>query len=128
MRIEFFPNGSHDCPAILFHGCPSPGAEALIRSFKSLAGGREIEVALHQLPGVTPAGGIQVFASIGESDSGVQRLSALAFRWRKDREGWLEASELAGPVAHCEPHEGTKFQYLERNGEINIVFSTNRVW
>jgi hypothetical protein len=30
MRIEFFPEGNHDCPAILFYGCPSAGAMALI--------------------------------------------------------------------------------------------------
>ena len=29
MRIEFFPDDSHDCPAILLYGCPSAGAKVL---------------------------------------------------------------------------------------------------
>ncbi|HXV79007.1 MAG TPA: hypothetical protein VEG60_03935 [Candidatus Binatia bacterium] len=52
MRIEFLPDGSHDGPAILFYGCPSAGAEALINTLTSLADGQETEVALHQLPGL----------------------------------------------------------------------------
>lgn len=127
MRVEFVPDG-HDCPAILFHGCPSAGAEALINAFRSLAEGRETQVALHQLPGVIPVGEIQVFAIDGEGNVGVQRFSAVAFRWRKDKEGWLETAELAEPVAHSEANEGTRFQYLERKGKVNVIFSTNRAW
>jgi hypothetical protein len=127
MHIEFVP-ASRDCPAILFHSCPSAGAEALINAFRSLAEGREAEVALHQLPGVTPIGEIDVFAMDGERDAGVQQLSALAFRWRKDNEGWLEAAELAEPLARSAPGEGTRFQYLERNGKINVIISTDRTW
>lgn len=127
MRIEFFSDG-HDCPTILFYGCPSAGAEALISTFRSLAEGREIEVALHQLPGVNPVGDIRVLATNADGRTGVQRLSDLAFRWREDREGWLEAAELAEPVAGSDTTEGTRFQYLERNGRVNVIFATDRAW
>jgi hypothetical protein len=50
----------------------------------------------------------------------------LAFRWRQDREGWLEAAELAEAVARSGASEGTKFQYLERNGRVNVIFATDR--
>jgi hypothetical protein len=128
MRIEFLPDGSHDGPAILFYGCPSAGAEALINTLTSLADGQETEVALHQLPGLTPVGEIQVFATNAKGCAGVQQLSAFAFRWRQDREGWREATELAEPVAQSNPSEGTKFQYLERNGRVNVIFATDRAW
>lgn len=128
MRIEFVPDSSHDCPAILLHGCPSAGAEALINTFRSLAEGRETEVALHQLSDLIPIGDIQVFATNADGRAGVQQLSALAFRWRQDREGWLQTAELAEPVAHNDAREGRKFQYLERNGRVNVIFATDRAW
>ena len=128
MHIEFFPDGGHDCPAILFYGCPSAGAEALIATFRSLAEGPETEVALHQLASLVAVGAVQVFATNGAGRTGVEQLSAPVFRWRKDREGWLEAAELAEPVARSEPKERTSFQYLERYGRVNVIFSTDRAW
>lgn len=128
MRVEFFPGGAQDCPAILFHGCPSAGAEVLINVLRSLAEGPETEVGLHRLPDVTAVGDIQVVATNADGPAGVQQLSRLLFRWRKDREGWLEAAELAQPVAHSDGSEGARFQYLERNGTINVIFSTDRAW
>jgi hypothetical protein len=128
MRVEFFPDGGQDCPAILFYGCPSPGAEALIATFRSLAEGPETEVALHQLADLIPVDNIQVFATNGDGRTGVQQLSPFVFRWRKDREGWLEAAELAEPVIHSGRGEGNAFQCLERNGRVNAIVSTHRVW
>jgi len=127
MRIEFVPDG-HDCPAILFYGCSSAGAEALINTFRSLAEGPETEMVVHQLPGLVPIGDIHVFATNGKGRDGVQQLSDITFRWRKDREGWLEAAELAEPVAHSDASDGTRFQYLERSGTVNVIFSTDRAW
>ena len=86
MRVEFFQDGSHDCPAILFYGCPSAGAEVLIAAFRSLAEGLEIEVALHELADLFPVGNVQVFATNARGRAGVQQLSSLTFRWREDRE------------------------------------------
>jgi hypothetical protein len=128
MRIEFLPDGNHDCPAILFHGCPSAGAEALIKTFRSLADNPETEVALHQLPDVSPVGDVQIFATNASGRNGVQQLSAFAFLWRQDSEGWLEAAELAEPLARSDASEGTRFQYLESNGKFNVIFSTSRTW
>jgi hypothetical protein len=128
MRIEFLPDGSQDCPAVLFYGCPSAGAEALINTFRLLGEAPEREVALHELADLYPVGDIQVFATNATGHTGVQQLSPPAFRWRKDREGWLAAAELAEPVAHSDPSQGTKFQYLERYGRVNVSFSTVRGW
>lgn len=128
MRIEFFPDGSHDCPAILLYGCPSAGAKAVINAFRSLAEGQETEVALHQLIGVTPVGDIQLFARNAKSLERVQQLSSTLFHWCRNGEGWLEAAELADPVAHSDASEGARFQYLERNGKVNVIFSTDRAW
>jgi hypothetical protein len=83
MRVEFVRDG-HDFPAILFYGCPSVGADALINTFRSLAEGPETELALHQLPGLTPVGDIQVFVTNANGRADIQQLSGLAFRWRQD--------------------------------------------
>ena len=128
MRIEFFPDGSHDCPAILFYGCSSAAAAGLIDTFRFLADVQETEIPLHQLTGVTPVGNIQVSATNVKGRDGVEQLSATVFRWRRDREGWLEVADLAEPVAQSNPSEGTRFQYLERNGRVNVIFSTDRAW
>ena len=98
MRIEFFPDRSHDCPAILLCGCPSAGAKAVINAFRSLAEGEETEVALHQLTGVTPVGDIQLFARNAKGHERLQQLSSTLFHWCRNREGWLEAAELAEPM------------------------------
>jgi hypothetical protein len=31
-------------------------------------------------------------------------------------------------VTHSHPSRGTRFQYLERNGKVNVIFSTDRAW
>jgi hypothetical protein len=128
MRTEFLPDGGHDCPAILLYGCPSAGAEELINAFRSLGEGPERKLALHELRDVIPVGGIQVFATVTNGRAGVQQISGFAFLWRQDREGWLEAAELAAPVARSNASQGTRFQYLERNGRFNVIFSTGRRW
>ena len=128
MQMEFVPDGSHDCPALLFYGCPSVGAEVLINSFRLLAEAPETEVALHELADLHPVGDIQVFATNGSGRTGIQQLSPAVFHWRKEREGWLETAELAEPVAHSDPTEGTRFQFLERYGRVNVIFSTSRGW
>ena len=128
MRIEFFPGSRDDCPAILLYGCPSDGADALINIFRSLAEKRETEVALSELPGVTLVGNLEVFVTNSKGREGVERVSLTAFRWRRNREGWLEVADLAEPVAQSNPSEGTRFQYLERNGRVNVIFSTDRAW
>jgi len=128
MNIEFVPDGTHDCPAILFYDCPSDGANSLINIFRSLAEKKDMQVELGKLAGVTLVGNLKLFATNSKGDVGVERVSTAVFRWCRDREGWLEATELAEPVAHSEPSEGTRFQYLERNGEVNVIFSTGREW
>lgn len=128
MRIEFFSEGNHDCPALLFYGCPSAGVVALINNCRLLAEGQQAEVALHELTGVIPVGDIQVFATNANGRDGVEQLSDTVFRWRRNREGWLEVADLAEPVAQSNPSEGTRFQYLERNGRVNVIFSTDRAW
>jgi hypothetical protein len=128
MRIEFFPEGNHDCPAILFYGCPSTGTDALINTLRLLGEAKEKEVGLHEVSGVTPVGEIQVFATNAKGRAGVQQLSMNVFRWRRDGEGWLEVADLADPVAQSNPSEGTRFQYLDRYGRVNVIFSTDRAW
>lgn len=56
MRIEYFVDGNHNCPAILFYGGPSAEAVTLINTLRSLAEEQETEVALHQIAGVTSVG------------------------------------------------------------------------
>ena len=128
MRIEFFPEGNQDCPALLFYGCPSAGVVALINNCRLLAEGQQAEVALHELTGVIPVGDIQLFATNANGRDGVEKLSDTVFRWRRNREGWLEVADLAEPVAQSNPSEGTRFQYLERNGRVNVIFSNDRAW
>src|SRR5882724_11593923 len=124
MRIEFFPEGNHDFPAILFYGCPSAGAMALINHFRLLAEGQQAEGALHHLIDVTPVGDIQLFATNANGRDGVEQLSDTVFRWLRNR----EVTDLAGPVAQSHPSEGTRFQHLERNGRVDVIFSTDRAW
>ena len=57
------------------------GAEAMIKTFRSLADGPETEVALHQLGNRFPVGDVQVFATNGAGRTGIQELSAPVFRW-----------------------------------------------
>jgi hypothetical protein len=128
MRIEFFPEGNQGCPALLFYGCPSAGVLVFINNCRLLAEGQQAEVALHELTGVIPVGDIQVFATNANGRDGVEQLSDTVFRWRRNREGWHEVADLAEPVAQSNPSEGTKFQYLETNGRVNVIFSTDRAW
>ena len=99
---------------------------ALINNFRLLAEGQQAEVALHQLTDVRPVGDIQLFATNANGRDGVEQLSDTVFCWRRNGEGWLEVADLAGPVAQSNPSEGTRFQHLERNGRVDVIFSTDR--
>jgi hypothetical protein len=127
MRVEFFSEGNQDCPAILFYGL-SAAVAGLLDTFRLLAQAQERQIALHKITGITPIGGIEVTATNAKGPVGVEQLSATHFLWRRDREGWLEAAELAEPVACSNPIEGTRFQHLERHGRINVIFSTDQTW
>jgi hypothetical protein len=39
-----------------------------------------------------------------------------------------EAAELAEPVTGGDAGDGTRFQYLERNGRVNVIFASDRAW
>lgn len=121
MRIEFLPDGSHDCPAILFHGCSSAGAEALIKTFRSLADNPATEVALHQLPDVSPVGDVQIFATNASGRTGVQQLSAFAFLWRQIAKVGLKPPSLLSRWPSVTPVKERDFNILR--GTANSMLS-----
>jgi hypothetical protein len=88
--------------------------------FRLLAEGQQAEGALHHVIDVTPVADIQLFATNANGRDGVEQLSDTVFRWLRNR----EVADLAGPVAQSHPREGIRFQHLERNGRVDVIFST----
>ena len=99
--------------------CRSHGAH---QHFRLLAEGQQAEGALHHLIDVTPVGDIQLFATNANGRDGVEQLSDTVFRWRRNREGWLEVADLAEPVAQSNPSEGTHFSTLRGTAELMLSF------
>jgi hypothetical protein len=76
IKIEYFAEGSEDCPRILIYGDDPETAARLREQVASLAEKRVQHVAVHEIPGFESVGDCLLFFSVGRSDWGTHRITS----------------------------------------------------
>ncbi|MBI5687597.1 MAG: hypothetical protein HZC54_21205 [Verrucomicrobia bacterium] len=127
MLIEFFPDGSVECPLVLLHGRDPAAAARLREKVVALAAEQVQRVAVHEIPGFESVGGCQLFASTGRSDLGTQPLCAgRVFECQLRPVTWHDVEGLLEPFTEQAFCDG--FQWLDSHGEIQLLISGHRGW
>lgn len=125
MKLEFFPDGSADCPLVLLYG----NAPGVVRSLASaLAALKEGELALHKFPGIEPLGGCTLTATPARRDSRLLQCGPTEFIWELSPSGRDQVVGLLAPFSMSSFSGG--FQWLEPKapGGVAFVISDGRHW
>lgn len=129
MRVEYFADGSVDCPLVLLYGRDPQEALTLSKALRTLSDSREARVAIHELPGFISIDGCQLFASVANVDIGVKLITPAAiFDCSLRADAWDDIVALLEPFCHAETASRSHFQYLDRTGDVQLLISTERAW
>ncbi len=129
MSLEYFADGSPDCPLLLLYGRAPGVVRSLIGALGTLS---RHQLELHAFPGVEPLGGCRVTAKATDEDVGIYRVRPTAFRWELTPSGWEQVAGLLEPF--CESRDADGFQWLEPNRgsttprRISFIISDSRRW
>lgn len=133
MNLEFLPDGSPDCPLIIFSWSVPEGAEQLRGALRGLASSSETAVEIHALPFISPVDGCQLSAHAAKEDVGARPLENAGnrFTWSLTRRSWQNALDLLGTMTRQDVRadaNGCRFQWLDDAGGIDVLISTHRSW
>jgi hypothetical protein len=129
MKVEYFADGSEDCPLVLLYGADPRDAAALSEALSGLTQSAEARVAIHELQGFSSVAGCQLFASVARSDVGMKKvLAPNVFDCSLRVETWENVIELLEPFCQPEAEVPNRFQYLDEHGEIRWLISSERAW
>src|SRR5689334_8746130 len=113
IRIEFIPDGSDDAPLILIWGYDIGATRELFHAIRAIRDGREQQVAIHNLPRFGGVGGVEMFAKMSDTATGViQRRKDLVFDWQLSDEKWQRVEDLLAPFCNRYAAPGP-FQWLD---------------
>jgi hypothetical protein len=127
VHIEFFPDGSDDCPLILLHGHDPAAASRLREQVAALAEERVERVAVHEIVGFESVGDCRLFAAFGDSDLGTRRLRVEhEFECQLRPVTWQNVEGLLEPFTQRSFCNG--FQRLDSHGKIRLLISGQRNW
>jgi hypothetical protein len=127
VHIEFFLDGSDDCPLVLLHGRDPEAAAHLREQVASLATERVQRVAIHEVTGFESVAGCRLFASVGRSDLGTRPLRAdHEFECQLRPVSWQTVEGLLEPFTERTFFDG--FQWLDSHGKIRLLISGHRGW
>jgi len=129
MRVEYFADGSVDCPLVLLYGADPTEATSLSRALRGLSASSESRLAIHELPGFSSVAGCRLFASCSGIDIGVKMIQPPnQFECFLGALSWENIVGLLEPFCDQENITISRFQYLDENGEIRLLISTERAW
>ena len=129
MRVEYFAEGSADCPLILLYGRDSKDAQILSEALQKLSEFDEGRLAIHELPGFSAVDGCELFASHFPTDVGVKMIqSPNRFECFLRPQSLENIVGLLEPFCRSENVSATSFQYLDASGDAKLLISTERAW
>lgn len=130
MKLEYFANGSLDCPLLLLYGAEPQPIVLFQREMNKLIQGHISQVCIHDLPGFISVDGCQLLVLLGNKDVGVRQLAAAnQFECCLQAETWLQVVEPLEPFVNGNgQQDGTHFQCLDNSGPISLLISTARSW
>jgi len=101
LKIDYFKEGSDDCPLVRIYDFDSEDAKRLRRTFKALADGLLERVLLEPVESVD---GTQLIILRSERDGGVTETGSKNFEVALSYEGWLQEADAV--VLFCEGSAG----------------------
>lgn len=127
MKLEYFSDGSRDCPLVLLYAGNPETVQKLSKCIADLISGRLVGFAVHELEGVQSVNGCELYFCVNKQDRGVTRTSITnEFRCQLRRESWADVAEYLEPF--CGTNTPVGFQWLTTEGEINLIISSQRGW
>jgi hypothetical protein len=126
MKLEYFPDGSPDCPLIRLYDFTLAEAEQLHGAVAELASGSCQEVEIHRLPGVESIGGCRLTFRVSRHDGAIVQIESNAtFDCRFTIGTWDNVAGLIEPFTQ----NGDGFQWLAGvPGEANLLLSVSGQW
>jgi hypothetical protein len=129
MKIEYFAEGSSDCPLVLLFGPTPADVSVLSDVIHTLSQDRGDRLAIHDLPGFYAHDGCRLFASSGATDLGLKMIGPPnEFEWSLRPQSWENVAGLLEPFARLKDFAAKRFQYLDERSEIRLLISTERSW
>lgn len=127
MTIEYFPDGSADAPLILVYGYSKMGARILFHAIQTIKEDKEIEIPIHRLCGYSGINNLKLTFKVGELNEGIKQIGNLSFTCVLTPDGWDAVEFLLSPFWDRSAQPG-HFQWLNKDGDISLLFSTYRGW
>jgi hypothetical protein len=124
IKLEFFEDGYEGGPLLLLWDGSASDVSRLVKVFESLAERTGVRIALHELPFIEPTPYVAVLAVSGNHSSGVVRKTP-ALEWEQSLSGWDNAAGLLEPFAKS---TAGGFQFLNRAGGAEVIYSTHKSW
>ncbi len=139
MYLEFLPDGSIDCPLLIFSPSVPGEAEQLYQALHDMVSVSGTSVDIHALPFISSVDGCKLSAQVVEQNLGVVLLNTLGvvlsdtknhFTWKLTRQSWKDVLELLYPFTLQDRHDGyTRYQWLDETSNISVLISTgHRRW
>ena len=131
MRLEYFANGCQDCPLILIYGAEETRALSLSQALSQIATGAANFVDVQVMANFDTVNGCNLRIQNSKHEAnGVQMTEENSFIWA------LTADECEDKIGLLEPFSKRtdddtakhRHQFMELNGEIKVIFSTDRQW
>jgi len=127
MKLEYFPDGSPDCPLILLYDTQQDSVERLFSELRSLIDRETLRLAVHEMTGFQSFASCRLFFTLSQKDEGVVMLpDGYSFECRLCPETWQDVTEYLTPFKNKTDCSG--FQWLSREGKISLLISHNRSW
>ena len=132
MYLEFLPDGSIDCPLLIFSPSVPGEAEQLYQALRGIISVSETLVDIDALPFISPVDGCKLSAQVGEQNLGlVLSDTKNHFNWKLTRQSWKDVLGLLYPFTLQDRHDDryTRYQWLDETSNISVLISTgHRRW
>ncbi len=140
MYLEFLPDGSIDCPLLIFSPSVPIEAEQLHQSLHDIVSVSGTSVNIHALPFISPIDDCKLSAQVGEQNLGVVLSATLGvvlsetknhFNWKLTLQSWKNVLDLLYIFTLQDHHDDryTRYQWLDETSNISVLISTgHRRW
>jgi len=127
MAVKYIADGSNDAPLILIYGYDIPATRELFHAIRAIKDERSAEVPIHTLPGYRGISGLELIFKSERRNEGIKNQGSLSFTCGLTPDGWNEVELLLSPFCDRFAQPGP-FQWLNKDGDIDLLFSTHRGW
>jgi hypothetical protein len=126
MKLEYFAEGSPDCPLIRLYEFDTTGAKRLREAFRSLADGSRQDIPLHEEWWVQSIAGCHLDLRLGAKDLGIVERLPSKFECVLTPQAWSEVAAMVTPL--CSDQTSESALWLNDDGEASLLLSRSGGW